>query len=209
MSPFNRIALRGIALRRIALRRIACGTSLAFLAVFVAGCGGTGADKQLDATLKELKTTRPPIGRFSGKVTVDGQPPSVGMGGEALLVIMYNPESVPTPRHPPSFARCEPDGSFQFTTFSLGDGLPVGKYIVLFAQLKGHHGSYLPPDKLLNLYNDPDKNAAERPEFNIDLTTKGKTDQLFNLDVAGRDSVENPGPKAVVGIGAGARSGGK
>jgi hypothetical protein len=175
------------------------GAALLLLAVSAAGCGSKSADRQLDEALKELQTTRAEVGAFSGKVTIDGQLPKLGPG-EALLVMMYDPNNRPTPRHPPSFTRCQPDGSFEFTTYTRGDGLPVGKYIVLFAQLKGHRGSYLPPDKLLNLYDDPDKNG-QRSEFNVDLTTSGRTGQAFNLEVAGREPIENPGPTPSPGSG--------
>jgi hypothetical protein len=108
----------------------------------------------------------------------------------------------PSTRKSRRSVRCQSDGRFAFTTYSSGDGLPAAKYIVLFAELKTHRGNYLPPDKLNNLYNDPDKNR-ERPEFNIDLTTGPKTNQLFNLDVEGREPVTSPGPNTITQIGGG------
>ncbi len=57
---------------------------------------------------------------------------------------------------------------------------------------------FIPPDKLHNLYSDPDANAKLR-EFVIDHKAPGKTDYHFNLEVAGKGPVE-PGPHALNGL---------
>jgi hypothetical protein len=163
-----------------------------------AGCGGTSADQALDKHLKELNIERVKTAKFSGKVTVDGQVPTIEPGS-ALLIMLYDPKDPPTPAHPPLFKRCDPDGSFEFTRYSRGDGVPIGSYTVLFAKLKARQGSFLPPDQLKNLYDDPDKNQQIR-EFNVEVTADGMTDQLFNLEIAGKDPVANPGEHAVTRI---------
>lgn len=180
--------------------RSAAAAALAALgfALTNTGCGGTSADQALDKQLKELKIERVTTGKFSGKVTIDGQVPTIEPGS-ALLIMLYDPKDPPTPAHPPFFKRCEPDGSFEFTRYSRGDGVPVGSYIVLFAKLKARQGSFLPPDQLNNLYDDPDKNQ-QIPEFKVDVTAPGKTDHLFNLEIAGKDPVANPGEHAVTRI---------
>ena len=91
--------------------------------------------------------------KFSGTVTVDGQPPAVDRRNP-LFVIAYDPKNPPKGRQLPFTARCDKDGHFQFNTYSTGDGLPAGSYVVLFVQPKTEGG-----DALKNLYNDPDKNA--------------------------------------------------
>jgi hypothetical protein len=59
----------------------------------------------------------------------------------------------------------------------------------------GRLGNFDGPDLLNNLYNDPDKNAAD-PEFQITVSEPGKSDYHFNLGIAGKPS-GTPGPHAV------------
>jgi hypothetical protein len=48
------------------------------------------------------------------------------------------------------------------------------------------------PDKLNNLYNDPERNK-DNPEFMVDVADPGRTDYQFNLSVAGKDPIKTPG----------------
>jgi hypothetical protein len=174
----------------------------ALVGVLAAGCGGTSsADQALDQQLKASNATREVVARFAGKVTIDGQPPAPGTK-EATVVILYDPTNPPSPRKPPRFTYCGKEGQFEFHTYARGDGVPVGSYVVLFAQLKtGGRGSpgFKPPDALKNLYNDPDKNALI-PEFKIDHTAPGRTDYAFDLSTAGKDPIAEPGAKAITQI---------
>jgi len=53
-----------------------------------------------------------------------------------------------------------------------------------------------PPDELQNLYNDPENNAKV-PEFNVEIKSPGRSDWQFDLAVAGKEPVTNPGSKAI------------
>jgi hypothetical protein len=87
-------------------------------------------------------------------------------------------------------------------TYLAGDGVPVGKYVVEFVQLHlprqrqrqggGVARNYVGPDKLNNLYNDPERNK-DNPEFMVDVADPGRTDYQFNLSVAGKDPIKTPG----------------
>ncbi len=90
---------------------------------------------------------------------------------------------------------CKPDGSFEFSTYFPGDGVPLGKYVVGFVALhpaakkRGRADQAVPyegPDGLKNRYNDPDKNKDTK-EFAVDVTAPGRTDYEFTLTVAGKD----------------------
>ncbi|HXY37949.1 MAG TPA: hypothetical protein VEI07_27220 [Planctomycetaceae bacterium] len=172
------------------------------LAAWTAGCGGTSsANQALDEQLNALGAKREAVAHFAGTVTVDGLPPAPGPK-EALVVVLYDPKNPPGPGRAPRFAFCRKEGRFEFNTYERGDGVPAGSYIVLFEQPKiGGRGNpgFKPPDALKNLYNDPDKNALV-PEFKIDLTSPGRTDYAFNLAVAGKDPIAQPGPNAVTEI---------
>ena len=94
---------------------------------------------------------------------------------------------------------CGKDGRFSFYTYTTGDGVHVGSYVVLFAELRSNRErGLLGPDGLNNLYNDPDKNAQNK-EFVVSVESPGKTDYEFNLQVAGKEP-GTPGPHAVTEI---------
>jgi hypothetical protein len=169
--------------------------------LLASGCGMSSADQALDRQLKASNGTREAVARFAGKVTIDGQPPAP-KPNEAVVVILYDPKNPLPPGAPPRFAYCGKEGRFEFNTYTRGDGVPVGSYVALFAQLKtggrGRRG-YWPPDALHNLYNDPEKNT-QNPEFHVDLAAPGRTDYAFDLSVAGKEPIDQPGPKAVTQI---------
>ena len=169
--------------------------------LIAAGCGGgsQSADQALQKQLDAANIPRTAVSKFAGSVTVDGQPPSLGPK-EALLVILYDSKNPPTRDKPPLTATCDQKGHFEFSTFTRGDGVPPGSYVVLFAQLHSQPGAgMLPPDGLKNLYNDPDKNA-EKPEFKLDLSSPGRSDHSFNLELAGKEGIPTPGSHAVTKI---------
>ncbi len=73
--------------------------------------------------------------------------------------------------------------------------MPTGSYIVLFAQMEQvlmMNTGFYPPDRLKNLYNDPDKSS-----FKVEVTAPGKSDWLFELEVAGKEPNDSPGPQAI------------
>ena len=181
------------------------GTQLAGLALVglvMAGCTGRQSSQQaLDAQLKAANITKTDLARFSGKVTVDGQTPEYKRS-QPLVVMLWD-QSHPDKNTPPLNSVCQPDGSFEFSRYVKGDGVPPGSYVVLFGQFtsKGKMGLGQ-PDGLNNLYDDPDQNSQNK-DLVVELVAPGKTNFVFKLEIAGKDPVTTPGPHAVTKIGRG------
>jgi hypothetical protein len=182
-------------------------------AASVAGCNGNqSADQALERQIKDNpQLKRDNIAKFAGKVTVDGQPPASDC---KMFVILTNAQHLDENAHlraPRHYAFCDSDGKFAFGTYDKADGVPVGKYVVTFAEfhipaargmrrmvgVSGAH--YTEPDELKNLYNDPDKNQADE-KFNLDLQAPGKADYEFDLAVGSKEPAATPGPNAVTSI---------
>jgi hypothetical protein len=173
--------------------RSRCRAALAVFALIAAGCGGESADQAIARRQKELNLPPREVVRFSGTVTIDGQPPEIP-DGHALLVALCAPNDPPPDKKPPRYAIVHKDGTFQFSE----GGVAPGSYVVAIALLRrGKPGSFRGPDVLHNLYNDPEKNAS-LDSFALDLKPPGKTNANFNLTVAGQEPVATPGPKAVI-----------
>jgi hypothetical protein len=167
---------------------------LMVLVVGVWGCGDRKTQERMKQQLAETKSSDAPVAKFSGKVTIDGEVPSVP-AKFALVLILYSDKDV-QPGHEKIFhTACDKDGHFEFTRYSKGDGVPPGSYTVLFEELMARTGSrFTGADQLKNLYNDPDKSP-----FHVDITPPGKTNWEFNLEIAGKDPA-TPGPHAVTQI---------
>src|SRR5262249_5589196 len=171
-------------------------TGLIFLALLSLGAGGCNrVQSEKEALKKALEVnggTEANVLKFSGTVTIDNQTPTIDRRNP-LFVFAYDPKKPPKGRQSPFYARCDKNGHFEFNTYSSGDGLPAGSYIVLFTQPK-QDGS----DGLKNLYNDPDINAKEE-RFQINLPgPPEKSEWTFDLSVAGKDPITTPGPHTVM-----------
>jgi hypothetical protein len=174
--------------------------AVALLCIVVAtlagsGCGSrTPSSEAMKQQLGELKGNIIDVAKFSGKVTIDGQPPFLPPKS-ALVLILYDAKDAQPGHETMMETVCDKEGHFEFTRYSKGDGVPPGSYTVLFAEFFPRRGGhYIGPDKLGNLYNDPDKSP-----FHVDIKPSGKTDWEFNLEVAGKDPVP-AGPHAVTRI---------
>src|ERR1700728_3331777 len=151
--------------RHFANRFLRHGLTFALLSLvaFAVGCSGRpSADQALDNALKAVGGTRASVAKFSGKVRIDDRPPG-DIRPAATVIILYDPKKPPTSSRLPIYAVCKPaDGSFEFTTYNKGDGVPTGSYIVLFTQMEQvmmMNAGFYPPDRLKNLYNNPDKSS--------------------------------------------------
>ena len=157
------------------------------------------------------------VAKFAGRVTIDGKPPKKNC---RLFVILNDPnhlEKNANGEEQSLFSVCDSNGNFAFSTYGLRDGVIAGQYVVTFVELhpspsKRTSVFFLPtssrgpppdryrqPDELKNLYNDPDKNA-KNPDFNLDLQPPGYAHYQFDLAVAGKKPVMEPGPNAVTGL---------
>ncbi len=168
----------------------------------LAGCGGQSTARSLDGQLKELNQVRQPTAKFSGVVTIDGKPPQESLTKtQALFILVYDPKKPPAANAAPLKTMVNREtGNFDFTTYTNGDGVPAGSYIVLFVALKntilGKNQGYHEPDALKNLYNDPDRNE-KNPEFKLDLAAPGKNNYTFDLKLNGQETPGSPGDHAV------------
>jgi hypothetical protein len=166
----------------------------ALLPFLMTGCGGSqSADQTLKARLADSNSQAAEIATFSGTVTIDRSPPEL-KPDESLMIMLYDTKHPPPAKQLPIATRCGKDGHFEFTTYTRGDGVPVGSYKVLFAAFKFNplgRGSNS-PDALKNLYNDPDTTP-----FQVDLTRPGKTDWNFDLEIAGKEANTSPGQRAI------------
>jgi hypothetical protein len=180
---------------RVAARIIG---AIAAGAVFAAGCGKSAENASLEALLKQSGDNRASLYPLAGRVTIDGEPAHY-VKPQRLVMMLYDPTR---PDVPPFKRPCKDvsaEGTFVFGTYAKGDGLPAGKFIVTFAVLEVTNRGLLGPDQLNNLYNDPEKND-KIPEFHIDHQGPGKEDYVFDLKVAGKEGVRNPGPRALTEV---------
>jgi hypothetical protein len=155
-----------------------------------------------------------PLAKFSGRVTVDGQPPKKDCKVFIVLADAKHPDENSHGILPKFYTACGADGHFAFTTYEKGDGVPVANYVVTFLELhpaptQAAKGSarapaafsasraqrYMGPDELKNIYSDPDANVKDK-QFNLDLQPPGKDDFHFDLAVAGKPG-SKPAPHAL------------
>jgi hypothetical protein len=167
------------------------------LAIAAIGCSrGQSTAERIEDEYKRSGLKRVAVYPLAGKVIVDNETPAPNAERSAFVVMAYDTSKADAPAGHNAFVTAQPDGSFEFPD----GGLPPGKYVMLFAQLKGSpKRGYGEPDALKNLYNDPDVNG-KKPEFNIDHQAPGKTDCAFNLSVAGETSPATPGARALTKI---------
>jgi hypothetical protein len=134
------------------------------LCITVAGCGGEEPFR---------KQTFPVM----GKVSVDGKPPGSG------IQIECHPVAGMDAQHPTvSQTESDAEGTFKISTYSAGDGVPAGDYILTFTWLEFNvmSRSYGGPDKLGGKYADPKtstikitvKEGSETDLGTIELKTK-------------------------------------
>jgi len=179
-------------------------SSFSRLAGIAAAClclAGVGCSKQqsnaerIKAAYESAGMTPMTVYPLVGTVTVDNQPPAAQKSKKwAIVVVAYDASKPDQPARNQAYVTAKPDGSFTF-----GEGLPPGKYVMLFAGLTyNKKDGYRGPDTLKNLYNDPEVNA-KKAEFLIEVPP-AKTDYSVNLNVAGETSPAAPGPKALTQI---------
>jgi hypothetical protein len=172
---------------------------LTAIVALMSGCPTKTPTQQLDGQFKEMKMDRKATAAFQGTVTIDGKPPADAFK-DGLLIMLYDPKNPPKNNAAPLKAIVDRGtGHFEFTTYTQGDGVPEGSYVVLFVALHhaifGKNAGYHPPDALKNLYNDPAKNE-QNPEFKLNVAKPGKTDYSFNLKLQGQDAGQ-PGEHAI------------
>jgi hypothetical protein len=176
--------------------------ALAF-GISASGCGGQeSASQALDHALSQANVSKQAVGRFSGSVTIDGQPPGIKVYDKHRIIIMlYDPKNPPSDKHPILYVDCMPepvDGTFEFSTYDRGDGVPAGSYIALFEDLPTRWGGgYAGSDRFKNRFNDPDQNEKD-PQFRVEVTGPGRTDWQFDLVTEGKSPPSTPGPKTVL-----------
>lgn len=174
---------------------------LSWIAVFgIVGCSGSqSSEKALDNALGQAKMTKGTVYPLGGKVTIDGQAPQLDRG-QRLVVVLTDVTKPDQKAYDKPRVECDPQGEFFFSTYDRGDGIAAGTYVLSFGVFEYNmKKGLLGPDRLKNLYNDPDKNA-QIAEFKIDHKAPGKKDYAFDLQTAGKEPVTSPGPKAITSL---------
>lgn len=189
----------------MAFSRCASSVSLSVCAFIVtlslAGCSKQqNAEQALDKALSDAGQKRGGVFPLGGTVTIDGQVPKFEFPNQRLYVVLNDVKAPDAPVANRRRVACDPGGNFSFRTYTQGDGVPAGTYVVTFAVLRDVRKHGLEgPDGLNNLYNDPEKNA-NNAEFKIEHQAPGKSDYRFNLAVAGQAAVSEPGKFALTGL---------
>jgi hypothetical protein len=191
-----------IAINRFISLRFTFACGLLLLALAAGGCTRPqSADQALEKALQATGGSREDVAKVGGTVMIDDRPPG-DTGPSRILVILYDPKKPDALKKSPTYAVCDEEGRFAFTTYVNEDGVPPGTYVVLFArlrmQLMGGMG-YGPPDELKNAYNDPEQNE-KISDFKIEVALPGKTDYHFDLKTPDGDATVSPGPLAVTSI---------
>ncbi|HXY35338.1 MAG TPA: hypothetical protein VEI07_13995 [Planctomycetaceae bacterium] len=167
--------------------------------LLIAGCGPRqSADEAMSIALSNAGASKETVYPLGGTVTIDGQPPNLNKN-DKIVVMLNDPAHPEVPLLHRTHTSVGADGSFHFATYRPGDGVVPGKYVVTFAllQRKGKFG-LAGPDRLNNLYNDPDKNATVEG-FAIDHKAPGKSDYYFDLAIAGKEA-GTPGPHSMTNL---------
>lgn len=161
------------------------------ISLVLGGLGCENSQKRLDQYYGE----RVGVVKFSGVITVDGQP----VGDLKVQLIPMDPDPA-APRIVDLFT--DEDGGFQFSTYQAGDGVPPGKYKLLVEQLRNVGGGRrVGPDGLKNLYNSIESPAAEiqvdspLTNWTIDLQVSDKTTRKAPVNNTGRGGPPKGGPK--------------
>jgi hypothetical protein len=202
--------------------RFQCVVICSIIIALLAGCTSRPASNSEVGDMEFVRSEEmqhKPLIKFSGRVTVDGQPPKKDC---KLFVIFNDPAHLDENSKgtlPKYYEGCDDDGKFNFSTYDKGDGVPFGKYVVTFVELRrkkiapskeasggvkppsasrragGPSTRFLGPDELRGIYSDPEKNAKE-PAFILDLHEGSSSTRDFAL-VVGDKKGSQPAPHAV------------
>lgn len=160
------------------------------------GCGGTqSAGQALESALARADIAKDRVYPLAGKVTIDGAPPQLDKR-DTLVVMLSDADKLDVPSLEKKHAQTDREGAFSFSTYARNDGVKPGKYVVTFAVLKDRSKiGMVGPDKLNNLYNDPEANSKVAALV-IDHQAPGNSDYTFNLEVSGKEPA-TPAPHAL------------
>jgi hypothetical protein len=185
---------------RRAFSALLAGGAWSILITLAAGCSGQTAEQALDKALKRAGQTRQTVFPLGGQVLIDGTRPTFDLQ-HPLVVTLFESDKLDAPPQRRHFIECDEQGRFAFSTYKRHDGVPPGRYVLVFARLSRGLAprSFTGPDELHNLYNDPVKNAQD-PRFQLDHRRPGKTDYAFDLTVAGIQRPASMPPKAVTSL---------
>jgi hypothetical protein len=176
------------------IRNLRLGAAAVLAAMACVGCGPKSGEQRMDEVLSATGQQKDRVLPLAGHVTIDGGAAPVNKRTR-FVVLLYDlakPQAIPE-KWPHVFV--EPNGDFQFSHYGIGDGVPPGNYVFVFAVLTDRKKKGLVgPDQLKNLYNDPEKNE-KKPGFKIDHNGP-KKDYSFDLAVAGQEE-GTTGPKSV------------
>jgi hypothetical protein len=176
---------------------VAIGALVGCLVLAAGGCGHT---QRIDQELAKIGKTKANVYPLAGKVLVDGQTPQLSRGEKIAVVLFDAAKPTLSVRERP-LALCNTQGEFAFGTYDTADGIGPGDYVVAIAKLfcRSKDNALEGPDEFKNLYNDPDQNA-KLPTFAIKHAAPGKSNYVFELELAGHEPVSTPGSRSVTAI---------
>lgn len=152
-----------------------CGVLVLFLAFMLSlsGCGDSNPDKGIN-----VKAAFP----ATGKVLVDGKAPSESEIPPVQIVA--HPLGDAAADQPVGRAGTKPDGSFEFTTYRQGDGLPPGEYTLTFKSTKVNllNPGLPAEDHLGGQYLD-----AKTSAFKVTVSESGEVQGLDSIDLKKAD----------------------
>ena len=116
------------------------------LVLVLPGCGSQGGPQR--------KSTY----KVTGVVVVDGQPPMA-----PVQLVCHTTQGPDTKLPSTSTAISDADGTFAFSTYESGDGVPPGEYTitVTWQEFRALQMSYSGPDRLKGRYSDPAKSEIK------------------------------------------------
>ncbi len=146
------------------MRQWRCLIVLAVTAI--TGCSRASSTEDRIRAARETGGLKPQsLFPLAGKATIDGQAPAFDDRKKRLVIMLFDPEKPDLPITSRPHVLAGEHGEFKFSE----DGVPPGHYVLTFAVLKRRgSGSFVGPDQLNNLYNDPDVNIKTHPEFVVD-----------------------------------------
>lgn len=147
---------------------------LLFVPLLLSACGG-GDGPPIPATR--------PTAKAAGVFLVDGQAPEKADPPHVHIGLYLLPKDAPaTAEQGIPAATVGPGGKYELSTFSEGDGVPEGEYVICFESLTPTFGNYkIGPDKFLNNFSNPLR-QAQKPEFVVKVE-KGKPITLPKIDI--------------------------
>lgn len=140
---------------------------LLFVPLLLASCSSTTGPEGPPA---------PETTAVGGVLMIDGKPAPRGL----VELKLYPKGREPKPGERIPICLVGPDGKYEFSSYSEGDGAVPGEYVLSVEVLRiGGPGQLFGPDKLLNNFNSP---ANADPRFQVTIV-EGEPTEIPTIDI--------------------------